>query len=203
MPEIAEVWKEALPVVKQSVTGVGVWAALNAAKPLAIEDGVFVLGLDHRDVELAGHLRLPQTKNLIEATVARLLGSPVTVRVIDGPSVEDWETTKRRDAEAKRLQEQALAKAKATLESRSSWDSTYEHLARLYAQTANKSLPQNRARFYHDAVKLVAEARRQQDSRDEQTERNFARCIERVSQYSEVPSAIVAMHVLERIGEIE
>lgn len=203
MPEIAEVWKEALPAVKQSVTGVGVWAALNAAKPLAVEEGVFVLGLDHRDVELAGHLRLPQTKNLIEATVARLLGAPVTVRVIDGASLEDWETTKRRDAEAKRLQEQALAKAKATIESKSNWDSTYEQLARLFAQTANKSLPQNRARFYHEALNLVVEARRQQASRDEQTERNFARCIERVSQYSEVPSAIVAIHVLQRLGEIE
>lgn len=203
MPELAAIWKEALPTVKNGVTGVGVWAALNAAKPLVVEDGVLVIGLEHKDVELAGHLRLPQTRNLIESTLSRMYGESITLRVIEGPSLEDWENTKRRDAEARRLQEQALAKAKASIDSRSNWDSVYEQLGRVYAQTANKSLPQNRARFYKEAIDIVSEARRNQTGNDDLTERNFARCIERVSQYSEIPSAVVAMHVLQRLGEIQ
>lgn len=203
MPDVAEIWKDALPTVKQGVTGVGVWAALNAAKALTIEQGTLVLGLEHRDVELAGHLRLPQTRNLIESTVSRILGETVALRVIEGPSMDDWETAKRRDAEARRLQENALAKAKASIDSRSNWDSVYEQLGRVYAQTPNKSLPQNRARFYRDAIAIVSEARKSQASTDDLTERNFARCIERVAQYSEVPSAVVAMHVLQNLGEIE
>lgn len=203
MPEVAEIWKEALPTVKQGVTGVGVWAALNAAKALTVEDGALILGLDHRDVELAGHLRLPQTRNLIESTVSRLMGESVTLRVIDGPGLEDWEIAKRRDIEARRLQEQALAKAKASIDSRSNWDTVYEQLGRVFAQTPNKSLPQNRARFYKEAIAIVAAARKGQAAKDDMTERNFARCIERVAQYSEVPSAVVAVHILQELGEIE
>lgn len=201
MPEIAEVWKEALPTIKGGVTGVGVWAALNAAKPLVVEGGQLVLGLDHGDQELAGHLRLPQTKLLIETTMSKLWGSHITVRVIDGPSLADWETAKRRDDEARRLQDQALARARAQVASRSNWEGVYEELSRVFAATPNKSLPQNRARFYQQALKMVVEARKNQPDLDELSERNFARCLERVSQYSEIPSAVVAMHVLEQLGE--
>lgn len=203
MPEIAEVWKEALPVVKNGVTGMGVWAALNAARPIAMEEGAFIVGLEARDLELAGHLRLPATRNLIEQTMTRLLSQPVTLRVIDGPTYADWETTKRRDAEAKRLQEQAVAKARAQVEARSSWETVYEQLGRLYASIPNKSLPQNRAKFYQQGIDVVVEARRENSQNDELSERNFARCLERLSQYSEIPSAIVAMHVLQKLGEIQ
>lgn len=203
MADVGTIWKEALPTIKQGVTGVGVWAALNAAKALVIEDGVLVLGLDHSDSELAGHLRLPQTRNLIESTLSRYAGESIQLRVIDGPGPEDWENTKRRDAESRRLQDQALAKARASMDSRSNWDTVYEQLGRVFATTPNKSLPQNRARFYKEAIKIVAEARKTQSSTDDMTERNFGRCLERVAQYSEVPSAVVAMHVLQQLGEIE
>jgi predicted secreted Zn-dependent protease len=67
---------------------------------------------------------------------------------------------------------------------------------------ANKSLPQNKARFFEEAVELVAEARKEQTTFDDAGERNFARCIERLAQYSDVPSTLVARTVMERSGEI-
>lgn len=202
MAELAAIWKENLPAVKQGVTGMGVWAALNAAIPLTVEDGQLVIGLEHNDQELAGHLRLAQTRNLIETSMAKALGSSVTLRVIDGPTLSDWENTKRRDQEARRLQEQAVAKARAQVEARTNWETVYEQLGRIYSQTHNKSLPQNRAKFYQEALGIVVESRKNQPNQDELSERNFARCIERVAQYSEVPSTIVATHVLEKLGEL-
>lgn len=202
VPEIVEIWKVALPTVRNGVTGVGVWAALNAAIPLTVENGQFVVGLEYRDQELAGHLRLPQTRTLIEQTVSKLWGSDIALRVIDGPTLAEWETTKRRDEEARRLQDQAMARAKSQVEARSNWETVYEQLGRVFAATANKSMPQNRARFYNEALDIVVAARKSQPFNDELSERNFARCIERVGQYADVPSAIVAMHVLERLGEL-
>ena len=201
MADVAAIWAEALPEVRRQVTGVGVWAAVNACKPVALEDGFIVLGLSFEDSELSGHLRVPQTKRVIETLVSAKAGTVVSLRVIDGTAQSDWEAVKRRDLEARRLQVQAMEKAKAEVDSRSSWEGLYEQLNRKYAATQNKSMPQNRALFYMEAIEMVAHARREQGPKDELSERNFARCIERLSQYSEIPSTIVAMHILEREGE--
>ena len=91
---------------------------------------------------------------------------------------------------------------RAEMSARTSWDSVYEQLSRRYAAINNKSLPQNRARFFDEAVAIVVEARQTMTQFDDSTERSFARCLERIAQYTEVPSTIVGMHVLQRAGEI-
>ena len=200
--DAAAIWSQVLPEIRKGVTGVGVWAAINACKPITMEDGVLVVGLAHQDSELSGHLRVPSTKRLIEDLTAKAHGSPIQLRVIDGVTVADWETAKRRDSESRRLQEHAMAKAKVEAGVKSSFDTIYEQLGRLFAAVANKSLPQNRARFLEGSVKILAEAKKGYGSMDDLAERTFARCIERVAQYSEVPAAIVAQRVLEASGEI-
>ncbi len=202
MADIAQVWSKALPEIRETVTGVGVWTALNTARPLAYEEGVFVLGLPGHSGELQGHLKLPSSKRAIETFIAKWLGETVTLRVVDGTSVDDWEATKRRDSEARKLQDQAMAKMRAELSARTSWDSVYEQLSRRYAAMTSKSLPQNRARFLDEAVELIVEARKSQEQWDELGERNFARCLERAAQYTELPSAFIAMLVLQRSGEL-
>ncbi len=95
-----------------------------------------------------------------------------------------------------------MERARAEVSSRTNWDSVYETLSRKYAATPNKSVPQNRAKFYKDGVEFLAQSRRDQTNLDEAGERNFARCIERLAQYSEVPSTIVALAVLQAAGEV-
>lgn len=202
MADIAQIWAQALPDVRNGVTGVGVWTALNTATPIIYENGYFVLGLPHAESELAGHLRIALTKRLIETKVSSLLQAPVSLRVIDGTELSDWEIEKRRDVEKQRLNAQSLAKMRVELQSKVSWDAVFEQLSRKYAAVPNKSLPQNRARFFEEAVSMLAEARQGQASWDENGERNFARCLERLAQYADVPSTIVASHVLQKAGEL-
>jgi hypothetical protein len=202
MADVTEVWQQALPQIRQQVTGVGVWTALNGCKPLTIEDGFLVLGLPSQETELAGHLKMPQIKRLIEKEVNSRLDAPVTLRVIEGTTDADWERVKRRDAEARRLHEASQQRLRAEIESRTNWEVIYEQLSRRYAALQNKSMPQNRARFYDEGVAIVAEARKNQANPDELSERNFARCLERLAQYSEVPSTIVAQDVLKQAGEL-
>ena len=97
--EIRAVWNEALPDMMRQVTGMGVWTALKSATPITFDEGFLVLGLEGRDQELAGHLRLPQPKRVIEDTVGRFLNEKVTCRIIQGVTAEDWETEKKRDLE--------------------------------------------------------------------------------------------------------
>ena len=202
MTDLVSTWKTALPEIQGNVSGRGVWAALNAAVPIAHENNAFVIGLPHEDNELAGHLRIPATKRLMEIAVSKVVGSQVTVRVIDGTSAEDYEIVKRRDSERRRLEEAELAKMRAELEAKTSWDSVYDQLSRRYAAVTQKSLPQNRARFYEEAIGLIAEARKNQIAYDDMGERNFARCLERLAQYSEVPSTLIAVDVLKAAGEL-
>lgn len=197
------IWSQVLPEVRRGVTGVGIWAALNACRAVALEDGTLVIGLSHEDSELSGHLRVPQNKRLIEDLTAKAFGGPLRLRVIDGVTPQDWENAKRRDQEARRLADQALQKARNEASARSNWDTVYEQLSRAYAAVPNKSMPQNRARFFEDCVRMLAEARRNQDAGDDLSERNFARCLERVAQYSEVPSTLVAQRVFQVLGEFE
>ena len=94
-----------------------------------------------------------------------------------------------------------MARARREVEAGTSWETIYEQLSRKYAATPNRSLPQNRARFFMDAVTIVAQALQEQPVTDDLSERQFARCIERIAQYSEVPSTIVATKVLEKSFE--
>lgn len=202
MAEVAEIWNELLPSIKEGVTGVGVWTALNLAQPVMLEENYIVLGLPHEAGELAGHLKMSATKRLIETSFSQRVGRPVTLRVIEGTDPADWELEKRRDAEKARLNEQAMAKMRAQMQAKSDWESIYEQLSRKYAAVSNKSLPQNRARFVEEAIDMIAEARRNQANYDDLGERNFARCLERLAQYSELPSTFVAVQVLQRAGEL-
>jgi len=193
-------WKQALPEVRNKVTGVGIWAALNSVVPITIEDGVLILGLAAKDLELMGHLKMTQSKRLMEAEVSRVVGKHTEVRVIEGTGMADWERQKRKDAEARRLAEIQDSRIRAEIAGRTNWEGVFEQLSRRYAATQNKSLPQNRAKFFKEAVELVAESLKNQPERDEVNERNFGRCIERISQYTEVPSTLIAALIFEKAG---
>jgi hypothetical protein len=200
MADAVEIWKEALPAVRNGVTGVGVWTALNAAVPIILEDDTFVLGLHSKDGDLSGHLRMPQTKRLIESEVTKRFGSALVARIIDGTTTSDWERTKKKDAEGRRLQAIAETRVRAEIASKTNWEGVYEQLSRRYAAIPNKSLPQNRAIFFKESIDIVVEAFQSQPNRDDINERNFGRCIERISQYTEVPSTLVASMILEKVG---
>lgn len=201
MPDLDSVWSEVLPDIRRGVTGVGVWSALNASKPVTVEDGMLVLGLPFESTELAGHLRLPLTRKLIEDTLGEALEQKLTLRVIDGVTPDDWATEKKRDSERRKLEEQALERARTKVKATSSWDAIYDQLSRKYAETPARSLPQNRARFLLWAVETVATALQETPVTDEMAERNFARCLERIAQYAEIPSTLVAVQVLEKSFE--
>lgn len=198
MVDATAVWNDSLDNMRKGVTGMGVWTALKVAVPIAYEDGVFVIGLGGTDAELAGHLRVPHTKRHLEMTLAQEVNQRVELRVIQGTRAEDWELEKRRDAEKRRLQEQALEKAKKEATAAKSWEGIYEQLSRQFAATPNRSLPQNRAKFFLEAIDIVVEALVETPITDDMAERNYARCLERIANYTELPSVYVATRVLEK-----
>lgn len=201
MPDLAEVWRNALPEIRNNVTGVAVWNALNAASVVAFEDGMLIIGVPHKNHEIGGHLNLPATRKAIEETMGRELGAQLAVRVIQGNTADDWASIKESDRIKRQLQEQALNRARAELSAGQSWEGLYEKLSRRFAEMENRSLPQTRARFFIEAVDIVADALIEKPVTDDMDERNFARCLDRIASYAEVPSTLVAARVLEKAFE--
>lgn len=197
MAAIAEAWKDALPEILNRVTGVGVWTALKSSVPVAHEDNMLVLGLPSQDSELMGHLRLPQVRSAVETLMGQALNDTVNLVVINGTAQSDWETEKRRQEERRKLQQQALDRQKAEILAGKSWEQVYDQLTRAYASLPNRSMPQVRARYFLEAVEIVASALQDTPITDDIAERNFARCLERIAQYTELPSAYVALKVLD------
>ncbi|MBS1704435.1 MAG: hypothetical protein JST40_01065 [Armatimonadetes bacterium] len=200
MADATQLWAEVMPEVRNTVTGVGIWQALNNSQAVALDETTFVLGLPIELGDLAGHLRSQSTRVLIERALGSRLNRPITLRVIEGTSAADWELAKRRDEEMRKIQEAALTRAAAEVRARSDWESIYDQISRNFAALPNKSLPQSRAKFFHQCVDLLSESLRSNPLTDELAERNYARCLERVSQYSEVPSVLIAIAVNDKLA---
>lgn len=198
MAALAQAWSETLPEIMNRVTGVGVWTALKTTVPVALEDDSLVLGVPSSDSELIGHLKLPQVRNAVESLMGQRLNMRVNLVVINGTAESDWETEKRRQLERRKLQEQALARQKAEVAAGKSWETVYEQLSRAHSALPNRSLPQNRAKYFNEAVEIVAQALLDTPINDDLAERNYARCLERIAQYTELPSTFVALRVLDR-----
>ena len=68
----------------------------------------------------------------------------------DNPSgLRDLQAT--REVERRRMQEAEMAKARQELQAKSTWEGVYEQLSRRFSAMTNRSLPQNKARFYAEA----------------------------------------------------
>lgn len=198
MAAIAEAWKETLPEIMDRVTGVGVWTALKSSVPVAHEDNMLVLGLPSDDSELMGHLRLPQVRSAVETLMGKKLNERINLVVINGTAEADWATEKKRQEERRKLQQHALDRQRAEILAGKSWEQVYDQLTRTYASLPNRSMPQVRARYFLEAVEVVATALQETPITDDLAERNFARCLERIAQYTELPSAYVALKVLDQ-----
>ena len=192
-----DAWNVAVEEIKKQVTGVGVWTALNVAIPITLEDGVYVLGIPTKEGELKSHLTSPVTKRTIEEHVSKLVEKSVELRVIDGITINDWESAKRQRVETDRLRAEAIEKDEESAAARSQWDGVYEQISREYAAIKNKGMPQSRARLLSRCVALCVSALQGMEL-DESGDRHFARCVDRISTYCDAPATLVAKEILDK-----
>lgn len=193
-----DAWNSSVEQIKKQVTGTGVWNALNIAIPIAFEeDGTFVLGVAEKEAESRGHLTLANVRRVMEQELEKKLGKKVEVVVIDGITINHWESLKRRREEFLRMEAEAAAKAKEKAGKVSAWDTIYEQMGREFGALEHKALPQVRARFMLWCVDLVA-AHLHGTTHSEDDERNFSRCVDRIAAYADANHTYIAAMILER-----
>jgi hypothetical protein len=193
-----DAWNASLEDIKKQVTGTGVWNALNVAIPITLEeDGTFVLGVVEKEVESRGHLTQANTRRVMEQELGKKLGRRVEVAVIDGITINHWESLKRRREEFLRLEREAAEKAREKAGKTSAWDTIYEQMGREFGELQGKAMPQVRARFMLWCVDLVA-AHLHGSQHSDDDERNFSRCVDRIAAYADANHTYIAAMILER-----
>ena len=193
-----DAWNSSLEDIKKQVTGVGVWTALNVAIPIAFEeDGTFVLGVTEKESESRGHLALANTRRVMEIELEKRVGKKVEVVVIDGITINHWESLKRRREDFKRLETKAAVRAKEKAGKSTAWDTIYDQMGREFGELQHKAMPQVRARFMLWCVDLVA-AHLHGTAHSEDDERNFSRCVDRIAAYADANQTYIAAMILER-----
>ncbi len=197
-----EIWDQTVPIIKDRVNHRSLWETLEKTVALAIEDDTFIVGLNARVFNHAGHLNVSEHRNAIETTISRLAGRSLKMRVIEGDTPEDWKITKTRDARVAVMREATYDQRDKQEAESQSWDSLMDYIAKTYSNTHMRSLPQNKARFLNAMLRVVADAMENlyPAKPDETTERHLARVIEKVANSADVASTVVAFE-LEKVRE--
>jgi hypothetical protein len=193
-------WANCVERLKDRVNNRSFWEAIEQTHPITIENDTLIIGLEAVNFNHASHIQQTSTLHTIMQTVKEVFNQPLQVRLIEGANLADWEAVKERDARIAAMKQQTVTRKVTEDVNSESWDALYDHIARLYAQTPHRSLPQGKARYANEALYLLVEAMDTlyPDEADEVTERSLARILERIANASEIPSPMLAFE-LERL----
>src|SRR4051812_25620789 len=125
-PDVNKLWQRVIDKVKVRLVLPSVWRAMEAARPLVIENDTLVLGFPASQTHQGGLLTDSKTNNIIERAIEEEAGRVLRLRMIEGETVQDWETSKLRDQEATALQKAALERRKREQSADQGWDGIME-----------------------------------------------------------------------------
>lgn len=198
--DLAAAWNTAAERVKREIVQTTLWQALEAAVPVAAEEGAFVVGLGPTDYHLAGHLLDSEHKIAMERALRDLTGRAFELRVIEGVTEDDWAAVKDRDERKRVLRRETLEKDRVQGEKMKTWEKLLETVGRRYAVLPYRALPQFRAKYLAEMIGHISDAMDELmpggNEIDEISERSLARVIERVATLADVPPVLIATELL-------
>ncbi len=201
-PSLKGLWANCVDRLKDRINNRSFWEAIEKTQAVLIENGVLVVGLPSEEFSRAGHIQHTSTMHTVTTVVQEQFRQPLQVRLIEGTTPADWEATKEREARVVAMRQASVVpRPAATADgSADTWEGLYEQMARLYAQTPFRSLPQGKARYANEALYILAEAMEllYTEPADDHMERSLARVLERIANASEIPAAALAFE-LERL----
>lgn len=197
---IQTMWNRVVDEVKHRIIHPTLWKALEAGVPVIIENEQFIVGFPMGTFHLAGHLNSLDHRNIIEATIAKYAGERLSLRIIEGGTMEDWEAVKVKEAHAAALREAASRKRQDENSAVRVWETVLEQVGRKYATMPNRQFAQSRALYVEEALKMISEAMDRIIPAGQQpdilTQRAISRVLEKVANLVEVPSTLIAIELM-------
>jgi hypothetical protein len=202
--DVSGIWHEVTEKVKQRLVLPGLWRAMEAAKALAVDDGLFILGFPPQVSHDAGLLMDSKNLNVIERALEETAGQPWRLKIIQGETQEDWLQQKRRDEEAAAYVRAAQERKRREAGVEQGWDGISERLTRRYAELPLRGLPQTQAAYLDECLEVLADAvqRLMPATPTEVDQRALARVIEKVADRSAVPAPVIAFFLRQRTRQV-
>lgn len=222
MPDLAQLqklWQLATEQLKKRTSSIPLWQAMESVVVLDAEGSTLVIGLGGENFSRSGHLTIPESRNLIEEILRQITGQPVSFRVVECASPEEWSAYKVQE-ERKRAAAIALTETKQRRRDEAPAEPVAETpqntealpgaavknvndiLDRAYAIFAalpHRTLSQSRARFVHDAAQMLAGAEGQLISSGMSPDaiaRTIDRAIDKIAVWGECDATTVALEYL-------
>ena len=196
--ELEKLWNKVVDQVKMKVIHPTLWRSLEAGTPITVEDGQFVVGFAPGSYHMSGHLTISEHKNAIENALKTFSGTPLSLRVIEGDSLQDWQAVKEKEQRVQVLQDERYRKGQDAAAITKAWENLFENAGRRYASMHLRGLPQMRAKYIVEMLKRLSDAidELMPDKPDELSERSLARVIERVGTITETPASMIALELM-------
>ncbi|MCC7495552.1 MAG: hypothetical protein IT204_24595 [Fimbriimonadaceae bacterium] len=221
--QLQKLWSQVRTKVKAVDINPPLYRALDLAVPVTLDGTVLVVGLDPADQHEASQFDLPANRAVIDKVLARIVSKPLTLQLIDGTTVEEYERWKERAAataalrqrtvevaEARAAKDDAAAAAEAGEEVADSGDGSSVNRLLLgvtrdfhngYRQLANRTQSLVRGRFVSQAIDRLLEAERQiadLEGPAAMKERLLSRAIDRLAEIVGTEPLVVALELERR-----
>jgi hypothetical protein len=196
--EARRIWLEAVEKVKDRTLAPTLWRALEMGTGITAEGDQFVVGFPPADAPMSGYLTSSEHRVTIERVLAELLGRPHRLRIIEGTTAADYEAFKKRQELAEETRSKVQERKRIERAAEKEWEMVAEQCSRRYAGTPMRQLPQIRAQFLLDVVRVISDSLDRihpTGQIDEVGQRALARVIEKIATLADVPGAVVGLEL--------
>ena len=195
-----KIWSRMQKLLHEGELNPPLWEAVEAVRPLTVDDDTVVLGLEPAQMQHASYIETSQNKTQIQQLLEQVAGRRLDVRVIEGRTLEDWQRIKQREAAGLQAATERVQTRTAQKEARAIWSEGVERVLAIFTGTRARARGTDLARLL---VKSVAEmhkveqAARQEAPDDEKLHsQQLNRIIDRVATYCNVPPTVVGLEYL-------
>lgn len=200
---VQHIWRVAAERAKRDVNSMAFYRGIDAALPIAWEDGDFAVGLPPVEGQISAAMNSREYQQAIERALREAANDPqLRFRLIEGTSYNDWQYARQREAASVASTQQTVQRQVATTAAFASWDDVYERLSRLWAGTENRGVAMGRGRYMIAAFELVEEAIERLypagEKPDDLNERGLSRVLERIGSYTNTDPTVLAYLLLQR-----
>src|SRR5438132_1534670 len=118
-------WANCVDRLKDRVNNRSFWEALEATHAITIENDTLIIGMDAENLTGATHIQQTSTLNTVHRTIEEVFGKKLQLRIIEGTTLADWETTKERDAKILAMKQAPVETQPVSTAPSDSWEAVY------------------------------------------------------------------------------
>lgn len=194
-------WNQVVEIAKKRIIQPSLWQALEAVKPIAVEEGSLIVGLPPALIHYSSYISSSENRHKLQTIMHEITGGEIKLRLIEGTEMADWELVKKREAIAQAAADARQAKIGKELALEASWDALGDTVYQMYLRMPLKQLPHNRAKYLMEVIPVISKEMDRlmsgPDAEHERNQRGLARILDRVGTLADVPGTVVALYLYE------